>query len=351
MLGALEEEIMAGTPPNLPPQAVMMQLVNGMVVSRCIALAAELGIADRLADGAKDVAALASPSGMDADALYRVLRTLCGLGIFVEQPGRVFANSPLSEVLRGDAPGSVRDLARWLGHPLHWGVIGDLDYSVRTGQPALAKDHPGKSPFQVIAEDAGAQAVFNAAMTSLSMADGAAIVRTYDFSRFARIIDVGGGQGTLAAAIARAVPAAQVTVFDLPHVVEGAREALRGAGVADRVQLAGGSFFDGVPGPADLCVLKYVLHLCDDTAATRILHNCRAALEGAGTVLVCEMLITPTPDSMPARVMDIEMLAGPGGRERTEAEFAALFGAAGLKLERVLPTPFPIRLLEATVRA
>lgn len=341
---------MAGSPPNVPPHAQLLQLANGMTISRCIALAADLAIADRLKDGARDADALAAECQTDPGALYRVLRTLAGAGVFAELPDRRFQNTPLSEVLRSDAPISVRGIARWLGHPMHWRIVGDLDHSVRTGEPAVLKDHPGKAPFQILAQDPGAQAVFNEGMTSLSQADGAIITSSYDFARFERIVDVGGGHGTLAAMIARAAPSAKVLVYDLPHVVEGARRHVEGAGLAERIEVRGGSFLDDVPGPADLCVLKYVLHLGDDRAAARILGNCRKALNEGGRVLVCEMMISPGPESMPARLMDIEMLAGPGGRERTEAEFADLFAAAGLALERVISTPSPIRLFEGAVR-
>ncbi len=327
----------------------MLQLVNGMVVSRCLTVAAELSIADKLADGPKDAAALAAASGAEPSSLYRVLRTLAGVGVFVELPDRQFQNSPLSEVLRSDAPGSVRHIVRWLGHPLHWRVVGDLDYSVKTGKPSAVKDHPGQTPFAVLSQDASAQAVFNEAMTALSLADGAAIVQAYDFSPFRRIVDVGGGHGSLAMMIARAAPSAAVTVYDLPHVIEGARRKLAGAGLEGRVDALGGSFFETVPGPADLLVLKYVLHLCDDAAATRILVNCRNALREGGRILVGEMMIVPGPEGIPARVMDIEMLTGTGGRERTGAEFSRLFETANLKLQRIVQTRSTVRLLEVTV--
>jgi SAM-dependent methyltransferase len=340
---------MAGNQPNLPPQAAMMQLLNGMTISRCIGLAAELAIADQLVDEPRTAAALAAPASVDAGALHRVLRTLAGVGIFAELSDGRFANTPLSELMRSDAPGSVRNIARWITHPLHWRSVGDLDYSVRTGKPSVVKDHPGKMPFQILSEDKGAQAVFNDAMMGLSLADAAVITGAYDFSRFRKIVDVGGGYGSLATMIARAVPSASVVVYDLPHVVEGARRHLDGAGL-QRIETVGGSFLQEVPGPADLCVLRYILHLGDDAGATRILENCRKALSPGGTVLVCEMMITPGPESMPARIMDIEMLIGPGGRERSESEFAGVFAAAGFALQRVIPTPMPIRLFEAVLK-
>jgi SAM-dependent methyltransferase len=329
-----------------PPQAVMMQMINGKLLSRCVSLIAELAIADRLASGPRDVGSLAASTGTDADALYRVLRLLAGLGIFVELPDRRFQNSELSETLRSDAPGSVRHYARWFGTGFHWRMITDLDYSVRTGKPALSKDQPDKTPFEILAQDGSAQETFNDAMTGFSLNEGTAIVQSYDFSRFSRIIDVGGGHGTLAAMISRAAPQARVQVLDLPHVVEGTKKRLEGSGLKNSEAIAG-SFLETVPGPVDLCVLKNIIHDWDDAISSRILSNCRNALAEGGRVLVCEMLITPGPENIFTKTIDIEMLVGPGGRERTVAEFTELFARARLKLDRVIETPSSLRLLEA----
>lgn len=333
-------------PPSLPPPVVVMQMLNGMLVSRCLVLAAELGIADQLQAGPRSAAALATATGTDPGALYRVLRTLAGVGVFAERPGGEFQNTPLSDALRSDSEGSVRSLALWLGHPLHWRVVGDLDHSVRTGRPAVNKDQPDRPPFVVLSQDASAQAAFNQAMTGHSLAAGAAILAAYDFSPFRRIVDVGGGHGSLSIMIAKAAPAATVTVFDLPHVVEGAKKTIADAGLEARMSTAGGTFLEGVPGPADLCVLKHILHLFDDAAAARILGHCRAALEPGGKILVSELLVSAGPEGMPARIMDLEMLLGTGGRERTEPEFAQLAASAGMKLLRVIETRTPLRLLE-----
>ena len=153
----------------------------------------------------------------------------------------------------------------------------------------------------------------------------------------------------LAAMIARAVPNAKVAVFDLPHVIAGTKERLQDDGGPDNLEAIGGSFMERVAGPADLCVLKHIIHDWDDETSRRILGNCRGALNQGGRVLLCEMLITPGPESLPARVLDVEMLVGPGGRERTEAEFARLFLSTGLRLNSVIETQTPIRLLEAVV--
>ena len=330
---------------QLPPQAVIRRMVGAKLLSRCVSLAAELGIADLLAGGPREVTELAAATQADAEALYRVLRTLAGAGVFDELPDRRFAQNALSEALRSGVPGSMRNYARWFGHPLHWRMVAALDYSVRTGEPSLTEG-TGKGPFEVLAEDAGALAAFNDAMSDLAAADGGTIVQAYDFTPFARIVDVGGGHGVLATFIARAAPHACVTVFDLPHVIAGAEERLAATGAPANIDTAAGSFLERVPAPADLCVLRNVLLDWRDEQVLCILGNCRAALRDDGRVLVCELLVVPDGDGAPARLLDIEMLVGPGGRLRTEAEFAALFEAAGLRLLRVVSTASPLRLLE-----
>ena len=333
---------------HLPPQTVIMQMMNGAIVSRCVTLVAELGVADLLQNGPKDIASLATATDTDPDALYRVLRLLAGMGIFVEFPRQQFQQSPLSEVLCSDAPGSVRPSARWSGTDLRWHCISNLEYSVRTRQPVATKDQPDTSVFDVIAQDAHTQATFNEAMTQFSMEAGAAIVEAYDFSPFAHITDVGGGHGTLAMMIAQSAPSVHVTVFDLPHVIEGTTKHLGTNVSTANITTMAGSFFDQVPKPTNLCILRHILHDWEDAEATRILTRCREALGDNGRVLVCEMLITPDPEGLQAKIVDIEMLVLPGGRERTEAEFAALFHRAGLQLTRVVATRAPVRLLEAT---
>ena len=246
----------APTQAGVPPAKIMMQLISGKCLSRCVSLAAELAIADTLADGPRDVATLAKATNTNPEALYRVLRTLAGAGVFHELPNRHFHNSPLSSTLISGAQGSVRHYARWLGRELHWRMYSGLEVSVRTGRPWAVNEYPEKTPFQVLAEHPADQEVFNHAMAEFSEADGPAIAHAYDFSRFERIIDVGGGRGTLARLIAGKAPQARVTVFDLPHVIESVAERLSGDRLSGRIDLKSGSFLDRVPGPADLCVLK-----------------------------------------------------------------------------------------------
>jgi SAM-dependent methyltransferase len=324
-----------------------MQLISGKCLSRCVSLAAELAIADLLADGPQDVATLAQITGTCSDALYRVLRTLSAVGVFEELPDRYFRNNSFSAVLTTDAEHSVRQYARWFGRELHWRMYSGLETTVRTGRPWAVNEYPDKTPFEVLAEHASDHEVFNMAMAEFSEADGPAVARAYDFTRCRTIIDVGGGHGTLARCIAANAPETRIVVFDLPHVIDSARKRPSAVASSRQISFNRGSFFDPLPGPVDLCVLKHILHDWDGEAALRILANCRDILSPGGRVLVCEMVIEPGPEDLAALALDIEMLVGAGGRERTQSEFSDLFKAVGLRLERVIRTSTTIRLLEA----
>jgi hypothetical protein len=207
-------------------------------------------------------------------------------------------------------------------------MYSSLEASVRTGRPWTVNKCPDQTPFQVLAEHPADQEVFDQAMAEFSAADVPAITQAYDFGRFQRITDVGGGHGTLARMIATKAPRAKVTVLDLPHVIESTGESVSDEGLFSQIHFKGGSFLDGVPGPVDLRVLKHILHVWDDATAVRVLVNCRDALSDKGRVLVCEMVIAPGPERLAALALDIEMLVGAGGRKRTEAEFSELFAAA-----------------------
>jgi len=333
------------------PQAVLTEILGGQILSRCIGLVAELAIADRLAAGPQPLDVLAKSTKSDPDTLYRVLRTLVGFGIFSEMPGKRFQNNFLSEVLRTDASGSMRHFARWISDPLRWAGLGNLDYSVRTGNPGVLKGREESSPYEIMREHPASVETFNQAMTSLSTSEGHAVIQAYDFSPYRRIVDVGGGHGFMALLIAQAAPEARVTVVDQPGVVNGAKGILRNAGVDARVILLGGNYLENVAGPADLILMKNIIHDEPDDKAIQLLRNCRAAVERDGQILVIESVITDGPQGNDARILDIEMLIGPGGRQRTREEHMAILGAAGLYINRVIPLETGASIIEARVLA
>lgn len=263
-----------------------------------------------------------------------MLRALTSLGIFVEDTSGRYCQTPLSEALRADHPESVRPLAMMLGARFIWEPVGLLDESIRTGQVAFERVHAAPF-FRHLAENPEDAAVFNAAMSSMPSYI-AEIVEAYDFSKFRRIVDVGGGHGALLAAILEANPQTHGVLQDLPAVVAGA-STLRREGIADRCELLAGDFFDGVPGGGDAYLLKGIIHDWNDEAAVAILRNCRQAIRRDGTLILLDAVLTGSDD--PARaLMDLLMMVLTGGRERTEAEFRALLQEARFSLTRVVFT-------------
>lgn len=330
----------SGTAPDAPSPAQLTELrrlLTGYRVSQAIYVVAELGIADLLADGPREIDALASAAGAHAGALYRTLRFLAGVGLFAEVAPRHFALTPLGVGLRRDVPGSLRALGRNLMDQPRWRAWGELLHSVRTGGIAFEQAY-GMPWFEYLGGHPEIAARFNRAMTGETARSGDAIVRAYDFAGVGRLVDVGGGHGLLLATILRAHPAMRGVLFDLPAVVAGAAPVLAEAGVTDRCEGVGGDFFATVPPDGDAYLLRHIVHDWDDAQAVAILANCRRALPDAGKVLVIEQVIAPDyRRSLPTLELDLQMLVMLGGQERTEAEYRALFAAAGLRLSAVVP--------------
>jgi hypothetical protein len=325
--------------------ATIMDLATGAWAARALCVAAELGVADRLKDGPRSAGDLGAALGVSQDALYRVLRYLAGQGVFEERAGRTFALTPAGELLRADHPGSLRAIAMMTSRPWDRRSWERLDHSVRTGRTATPeafgtdvwgyfRDHP---------DDADN---FNAAMTGLSAHEHAAAVEAYDFTGIARLCDVGGGHGRLLGLALRTNPSMQGVLFDQPQVVAGAAPVLGALGVADRVEAVGGSFFEKVPSGCDAYMMAHIIHDWDDAHAGKILACCRREMAPGGRLLLFESVLGPPNVPEPAKLLDLEMLVVAGGRERTEAEFAALVAAHGFRLARVVPAKGPMSVVE-----
>jgi O-methyltransferase domain/Dimerisation domain len=332
--------------PDQPPASELLRLVNGFRLSQAISVAATLGLADLLADGPRSADDLARATDCHPGALYRLLSALASAGVLHEQPERRFALTTLGAGLRSDAADSVAAWARYVGGPYTWLVWGNLLHSVRTGQDAAHQTF-GMSAWDYRARHPEQRALFDAAMAEGSRRVAQAVLASYDFGRFGTIVDVGGGNGALLGAILARYPRARGILFDLPQVVAEAPQVLGPLGVADRCRVVGGSFFDAVPGGADCYLMKFILHDWDDDRAVAILETCRRDAPAGCTLLVCERVIGPPNTDPDARFSDLNMLVGPGGRERTEAEWRALLAAGGFALQRVVPTASVIHLLES----
>jgi hypothetical protein len=337
----------AAAPESIPPDAQLMQLVSGAFVSAAVYTAAKLGIADLLAAGPKTAAKLAEETDMDERSLYRLLRSLASVGAFEEVTPKTFANTPMTETLRSDAPRSTRDLTIWMGEPEHWKVYGELLYSVRTGKPSWDHVH-GEPVFPYLFNtNKELGQIFNRAMTSYSHQSIGPVLKAYDFSHAGTIADIAGGYGHLLAGILSANPNAKGILFDLPAVLNGAPKMMESHGVADRVEMVEGDFFSEIPVKADIYLLKHIIHDWYDDNNQKILRNIRANMPEDGKVLIIEVVVPEGNTPHFSKIMDLEMLMSPGGVERTPLEFEQLLTDSGFKLNRIIPTEGLMSIIEA----
>jgi hypothetical protein len=331
-------------------QPPLVLLLNGLWKLRAIHVAIRLRLAEALADGPRAVTELAATSGTHAPSLYRLLRSLACIGIFIELEGQRFANSKLSHLLRPDVPGSMYSMAAMMSSDWWWRAWGELLHSVQTGEPAFDKAH-GMPMWRYFAEyDPAAGEVFNAVMTDLSAMVSLPLAQAADLSGVRTVVDVGGGHGGLLTTLLGIHASIEKgTLFDQPHVIEEARTAF-GLGADRRVQLAGGDFFIAVPPGADAYVMKWILHDWDDSACVQILTNCRRAMAPHSRLLAAEYVLDPDHSNEDDYFHDLLMLVILPGRERTRAEFQALYNAAGLHLTRIVSTTSRLSLIEGIPR-
>jgi hypothetical protein len=338
----------AGMTHELPPEAKLLQLVSGCFVSSALHVAAKLGIAEIIFDGPKSAAELAAITGMHEHSLYRVMRALSSIGVFTESDGRTFANTPMSDTLRRDAPNSTLYMTLWMLTEPHWRVYGDLFYSVQTGRTNWDKVH-GEPVFNTLFEtDRELGDIFNKAMTSYSHQTIPAILDAYeDFSKMGKVVDVAGGHGHLLSAILRKYPSMQGVLFEFPPVLDGAPEMLASYGVTDRAELVGGDFCTDVPVVADVYMLKHIVHDWYDDKCQIILGNIRRVMPDDARVLIIDAVIPGPNEPHFAKFLDLEMLMLPGGMERTAEEFESLLEKSGFRMTRIIPTHSPVSIVEA----
>lgn len=335
---------------SVQAQKTMRRLVTGAWLSQAIVVAAELGLADLLADEERSIDELASACGAQADALYRLLQALGCVDLFHETEGRGFCNTPLSETLRSDIPGSLRSLVRQMGIDPIWRAWGHMLYSVQTGQSAF-HHITGQTLFGYIGDHPEAAEIVDSAMLSLSEQEAPALVRAYDFSASRLIVDVGGGRGQLLAEILAAAPSARGILQELPHAAESARHLFAARGLAARAEVVTSDALETVVPGADLYIMKHIVHDWDDAHAQRFLSNCAAAMRPDSKLLLAEMILAPPNEPHFSKLLDLHMLVNyPGGRERTQDDFHRLHRSAGLRPTRVLPTESLLSLIESVRR-
>ena len=339
---------MTGSAEHASPEAAtdLRRLLAGGRLSQAISVAASLGVPDSIAAGSRDVDAIARAVDADAPTLYRLLRLLAAAGVFHEDGERRFSLTDLGFALRRDVAGSVRDQAILYGRPYMVSTWASLEHTIRTGENTFTAVH-GEDIWAWRGRHPDESMIFNRAMASISAPVSAAVAAAGDFGSVGSVADIGGGSGTLIAAILGAHPHLQGIVFDQPHVVGEAGPVLDAAGVSDRCELVGGDFFAAVPG-ADVYLMKAILHDWSDEDAIRILRTIRASAASDARLLIVERVLGGPNEDLMGKLWDLQMLVMPGGRERTLDEWRQLFSAGGFHFVGTKPLTDQWQLIEGT---
>ena len=327
---------------------LVLQAATGAAMMQAFAAAAELRIADALGDGPQRVDALAEQLSCNDKALRRLFRALCSVGMCDERERDVFGLTPTGVVLQSHGDASIAHWTVWVARYL-WPEWAQLAESVRTGETGrkLIRNVTGMEHLE---RDAKAAGTFHAAMGELTQLVADSIARHPALDQARTVVDVGGGCGELLSVILRRHAHARGVLFDRPHAIERARERMQSAELLSRCQLVTGDFFRDMPAGGDVYVLKSIIHDWDDAASERILRRCRDAMNAGGCVLVVEHVmperLTCCAEHQEIARRDLAMLLGPGGRERTDAEFRELFGRSGLLCRAVAPATLGFSMFE-----
>jgi len=330
---------------SLAPDKALETFIMGEAISRCLQVISKLLIADRLAQSPETAEVLARETSTHARSLYRVLRTVAGAGVFREDEQGRFHMTPTAELLRTDAPKSMQPWLVLRGEEWHRSSWNKLYNTVCTGETAFNIAY-GEGLFDYLKHDPDAATVFNKAMAATDNFSQA-IVDAYDFGDAKKIIDVGGGYGSLLQAILKKNTHLQGILYDTKKVTGQAKKGIVDAGLESRCEIIAGDFFTEVPPGADIFLLRRIIHDWDDEKSVAILKNCRKSMDKGMKLLLAETIIEPGNTLSPGKFYDIDMMVMVGGLERTRDEYSALFEAAGFTLTNVVSTESNMSVLEA----
>lgn len=333
---------------ELSPQQLLSEYIRAYKRSQAVYVAARLELADRLYEQPQTAQELAVTVGAHADSLYRLLRALASIGIFHEDGDHRFHMTPMAEILRRDTPDSQHVMALMMCEE-HYSAFGELLYSITTGKPAFEKVY-GMSIFEYLGQHPEKGQIFDQAMTAIHIQETAALLDGYDFSGASRLVDVGGGNGSLLQAILGQWPHMEGILFDLPPVIERAKADLESQQSANRLSFVQGDFFSEVPAGGDTYMLRHIIHDWDDDKAGIILKNIHRAMPDDGRLLILESVVQPSNEDAATKFRDLTMLVIPGGRERSESEYRRLLRNAGFELGQIVYTTADISVIEADKR-
>jgi len=330
---------------SLPPIIVIRQMIFGYVMTKAVHVAAKLNIAELIsAHGPMTVSDIADKTGVHTESLYRLMRALASVGIFSEDKNGKFSITPLADCLKEDSPQSAKAMALMAGS-LFYKAYEEFPYSIKTGDAGFTKAI-GVLPFDYLTSHPEEGKIFDRMMTDIHGGETEPMVEKYDFSVFDTVVDIGGGNGGVISVILNKNPNIKGILFDLPDVINRARENISASGLKKRCQLAQGNFFESVVKGGDAYHMRHIIHDWNDKDAITILSNCRKAMNPGGKVLVVEAVIQKGNEPNPFKFLDLTMLLI-GGKERTKEQFENIFSQAGLKLNRIVPFQHDLSVIEA----
>jgi len=331
-----------------PANVAIIEMVQGFYLTRAIGVAADLNLAEHLRMSEKSVSELAQLTNSHEEALYRMMRMLASQGVFIEKKNKVFANNRLSKTLL-DQQDSMKHMVIHQVNGINWKMFEELDYVVKTGKNAAQKVLD-MDVFEYLEKNPDKNELYNKAMTNSSLMLSYSILSEYNFSKAKTIIDIGGGQGILLAMILHKYPKVQGKIFDLPHVVEGAKKIATQFKVSERLETISGNLFESIPPGGDMYFLKSIIHNLSDNQCIHLLKDIKKVLPENGKILIFEPIIENNNRYSFAKLYDIQMLVGrSGGKERTKEEFKAIISTADLKLNRIIQTAAPFSIIELKV--
>jgi hypothetical protein len=332
----------------VPPHVQLIEMATACWTAVLLHAAAKFGLADHLADGPKSAQDLAGPTKTHAPSLHRLMRTLASLGVLTEDAQHRFRLTPLGEALKTGAPGSARATLLTFGGDFFWRALEYFPYSVETGKTGFEKAM-GQPIFDWLGQHPEKASLFSETMVGFHGREPAAVAEAYDFAGVNVLVDVGGATGNMITTILARHPNIRGVLFDLPQVEKDARDFIQSRGLTDRIMVQAGSFFDTAPAGGDAYLLSHIIHDWSEDQCITILLNCRKAMKPDGRLLIVEMVLPSGDTPHPGKLLDMIMLAIPGGQERTEEEYRTLLSKAGFRLTRVVPTASAVSVIEAVV--
>jgi hypothetical protein len=334
-------------------RGALIERIGGYMTAHALGVVADLGIADLIKDGVRSSDELAAETGAHEPSLRRILRLLAAVGVTTEPEPARFGLTEVGAQLRSDSPDSMRAFTRVFCSPMWFTAWQGLGQAVATGELAFSQAK-GSDFYTTLAADTEFSALFHEAMGEESRIAAARVAAAYDFSHVTKVVDLGGGDGTLLAAILTAHPHLSGTVFDSPNGVADAPAVLSKAGVADRCDVQPGDFFQDIPGDGDLYIIKSVFQDWNDEDALALLRSCRSQIPDSATLLIVGTVLpeTPSADQSIAYFTDVNMMVMAGGRERTESEFRAMLSETGFTVQSVrFGAAGPLSMIQATPSA